>query len=437
MHEIGVNYDHYLVIVKGNQGHPGRAARIRARRDREDLRPRVRFRGFAQVRVGNPLEITPIRKRETELNPRRGSARLRANRFAPLQTVDRPKPGKLRDQDGWQAGCARKRVLPSRFLIGLSRASDETRRKGLLNPSDPQLLRGRVARRGRLARRPPRRRPSELAPLGPFDPSAGLECGQRRTARQEGPEEVLHGQDEDAVAQEALLPAVEQDRYPFAVNENPPSQMADLLRFRQLEWRISGRGSRKGASPGEGAGAASAAPAPVGVRSARPFVPSATGARPFVLLSFRPVVLAPRKGAAFPGARPRTTGRRDDRIAPARLRDEGDAFSSSRQLVVSSFSRRGRGRLSPQHGLRGLPCSASTPFPHAQFAKSQRNCCRSVPKVSRFRIWMHDGCRATDSDHRQTRRNNENQHTVHKPVQTVLPHSKRIRVPSGFRLALR
>ena len=167
MHEIGVNYDHYLVIVKGNQGHPGRAARIRARRDREDLRPRVRFRGFAQVRVGNPLEITPIRKRETELNPRRGSARLRANRFAPLQTVDRPKPGKLRDQDGRQAGCARKRVLPSRFLIGLSRASDETRRKGLLNPSDPQLLQGRLASRGRLARHSPRRRPSELAPLGP------------------------------------------------------------------------------------------------------------------------------------------------------------------------------------------------------------------------------------------------------------------------------
>lgn len=118
------------------------------------------------------MEITPIRKRETELNPRRGSARLRANRFAPLQTVDRPKPGKLRDQDGRQAGCVRKHVLPSRFLIGLSRASDETRRKGLLNPSNPQLLRGRLAwrgrlvGRGRLARHPPRRRPSELAPLG-------------------------------------------------------------------------------------------------------------------------------------------------------------------------------------------------------------------------------------------------------------------------------
>ena len=113
------------------------------------------------------MEITPREKRETELNPGRGSARLRANRFAPLQTVDRPKPGKLRDQDGRQAGCVRKRVLPSRFLIGLSRASDETGRKDLLNPSTPQLLRGRIARRGRLARRPPRRRPSALAPLGP------------------------------------------------------------------------------------------------------------------------------------------------------------------------------------------------------------------------------------------------------------------------------
>ena len=199
------------------------------------------------------METTPIRKRETELNPRRGSARLRANRFAPLQTVDRPKPGKLRDQDGRQAGCVRKHVLPSRFLIGLSRASDETRRKDLLNPSTPQLLIGLLARRGRLARHSPRRRPSELASLGPFDPSAGLERGQRRTVRDEGPEEVLHGQDEDAVAQEALLPAVEQDRYLFAVNENPPSLMADLLRFRKLEWRISGHASLKGASPGEGA----------------------------------------------------------------------------------------------------------------------------------------------------------------------------------------
>ena len=232
MHEIGGNYDHCLTIVKGNQGHPGRAARIRARRDREDLRPRVRFRGSAQVRVGNPLEITPIRKRETELNPRRGSARLRANRFAPLQTVDRPKPGKLRDQDGRQAGCVRKHVLPSRFLIGLSRASDETRRKGLLNPSTPQLLRGCLARRGRLTRRPPRRRPSALAPLGPATGGA-----------------------------------------------SPPGE---------------------------------------------------------------PSRIAPRTWAVFPGAQPRTTRRRDDTTTgslPARLWNEGDDFSSSRQPVVSSSSR--------------------------------------------------------------------------------------------------
>ena len=248
------------------------------------------------------MEITPREKRETELNPRRGSARLCANRFAPLQTVDRPKPGKLRDQDGRQAGCVRKHVLPSRFLIGLSRASDETRGKGLLNPSDPQLLRGRLAWRGRLARRPPRRSPSELAPLGPFDPSAGLERGQRWAARHEGPEEVLHGQDEDAVAQEALLPAVEQDRYPFAVNENPPSLMADLLRFRQLEWQISGRGSRKGAWPGEGAWR--------GIRRA--------------------------------GAR-----RRSLRSAPSILRRPGRDLLSCCRFVLSSTSR-GRGKAFPR-----------------------------------------------------------------------------------------
>ena len=266
------------------------------------------------------MEITPIRKRETELNPRPGSARLCANRFAPLQTVDRPKPGKLRDQDGRQAGCARKRVLPSRFLIGLSRASDETRRKGLLNPSDPQLLRGRVARRGRLARRPPRRRPSELAPLGLFDPSAGLERGQRRTARDEGPEEVLHGQDEDSVAQEALLPAVEQDRYPFAVNENPPSLMADLLRFRQIEWRISGHASLKGAPPGEGAWH--------GVRRA--------GARRSALRSA--------------------------------LRSFGDRGATFCPVVVSSCRRPAAdgGNLPPQPGLRRLAKSLRSPIVFAE-----------------------------------------------------------------------
>ena len=291
------------------------------------------------------MEITPIRKRETELNPRPGSARLRANRFAPLQTVDRPKPGKLRDQDGWQAGCARKRVLPSRFLIGLSRASDETRRKGLLNPSDPQLLRGRLAWRGRLARHAPRRRPSELAPLGPIDPSAGLERGQRRTARHEGPEEVLHGQDEDAVAQEALLPAVEQDRYPFAVNKNPPSLMADLLRFRQLEWRIFSRGSRKGSWLGEGAwrGVRRAGARRSSLRSAPPLVGRALRA------SRRALHRAPgRPSPALSQGRrdDRTTGRQD-RPLPAL----GTRGTISRR-PVSSSSR--RPREAPKLSSRGV-----------------------------------------------------------------------------------
>ena len=296
------------------------------------------------------MEITPIRKRETELNPRPGSARLRANRFAPLQTVDRPKPGKLRDQDGWQAGCARKRVLPSRFLIGLSRASDETRRKGLLKPSTPQLLIGLLARRGRLARHSPRRRPSELAPLGPFDPSAGLECGQRRTARQEGPEEVLHGQDEDAVAQEAFLAAVEQDRYPFVVNENPPSLMADLLRFRQLEWRIFSRGSRKGAWPGEGAwrGVRRAGARRSSLRSAlRSF--GDRGA------TFCPIVVSSCcRPAADGGGRPSPAngqGRRDDRTTGSPPPAFGTRGTLSRRLVSSSSR---RPREAPKLSSRGV-----------------------------------------------------------------------------------
>ena len=174
---------------------------IRARRDREDLRVRVRFPPIERVRgkasasrwrlVRKPFGDHPEREARTELNPRRGSDRLCANRFAPLQTVDRPKPGKLRDQDGRQAGCVRKHVLPSRFLIGLSRASDETRRKGLLNPSDPQLL------RGRLARRPPRRRPSALGgpARGPggSPPRAGRGCRRSGSAPprgRAGPESV-------------------------------------------------------------------------------------------------------------------------------------------------------------------------------------------------------------------------------------------------------
>lgn len=353
MHKIGVNYDHYLAIVKGNQGHPGRAARIRARRDREDLRPRVRFRGFAQVRVRNPLEITPREKRETELNPRRGSARLRANRFAPLQTVDRPKPGKLRDQDGWQAGCARKRVLPSRFLIGLSRASDETRRKGLLNPSTPQLLIGLLARRGRLARHSPRRRPSEFAPLGLFDPSAGLECGQWRTARQEGPEEVLHGQDEDAVAQEALLPAVEQDRYPFVVNENPPSLMADLLRFRQMEWRISGHARSRGRLARRPQRRRPSALAPLGPSFLRRQGRDLLSCRRFVLLS-----TGRGWGKSSPGTRPSPTRQ----VAPLT-----DCLRGAQGLFLTQSSQ------SPRRGLRRNRSGRSAVL-GGRIADSQRFC---------------------------------------------------------------
>ena len=92
-------------------------------------RPRVRFRGFAQVRVGNPLEITPIRKRETELNPRRGSARLRANRFAPLQTVDRPKPGKF-TRSRRPAGRVRVQARPSFALLDRAFPGPRTKREG-------------------------------------------------------------------------------------------------------------------------------------------------------------------------------------------------------------------------------------------------------------------------------------------------------------------
>ena len=267
-----------------------------------------------------------------------------------------------------QAGRrVRKHVLPSRFLIGLSRASDETRRKGLLNPSTPQLLIGLLARRGRLARRPPRRRPSELAPLGPFDPSAGLERGQRRTARDEGPEEVLHGQDEDAVAQEALLPAVEQDRYPFVVNENPPSLMADLLRFRQLEWRISGHGSRKGAPPGEGAwrgvrraGDRGATFCPVVVSSC--CRPAANGG-----------TLPPEPGQSTKGHQdPRTTVSR-----PSFLRRPGRDLLSCRRFVLLSTGRGGGGGLPrnpaiadpPIRSAPRLSSRSAGPFPHAKFAK--------------------------------------------------------------------
>lgn len=231
------------------------------------------------------METTPIRKRETELNPRRGSARLHANRFAPLQTVDRPKPGKLRDQDGRQAGCVRKHVLPSRFLIGLSRASDEPRRKGLLNPSDPQLLRGRLARRGRLvgrgrlARHPPRRRPSELAPLGPATGGASPPGEPSRIA-------------------------------PRTWGRLPRRTAKDDGTTRRRDDRI--------------------APSPPWERGGRFLVVPSTR---------RPVVLPPRKGATSPAL---GQGRRDDRTTGSPPPAFGTRGTISRR-PVSPSSRRPRG----------------------------------------------------------------------------------------------
>lgn len=111
----------------------------------------------------------------------------------------------------------------------------------------------------------------------------------------------------------------------------PPIGMADF--------RLA---SRKGASPGEGAwhGIRRAGAHRSSLRSAlRSF--GDRGA------TFCPVVVSSccrlaAEGGGFSRRTDKddtTTGRHDDRIAPARLRDEGDDFSSSRQLVVSSSSR--------------------------------------------------------------------------------------------------
>ena len=75
------------------------------------------------------METTPIRKRETELNPRRGSARLRANRFAPLQTVDRPKPGKF-TRSRRPAGRVRAHARPSFALLDRAFPGPRTKREG-------------------------------------------------------------------------------------------------------------------------------------------------------------------------------------------------------------------------------------------------------------------------------------------------------------------
>ena len=147
--------------------------------------------------------------------------------------------------------------------------------------------------------------------------------------------------------------------------------------FESVDSTAFARTHRQARAPGE----ASAAPAPVGARSARPL--RSFGARG--MISRRLVSSSSRRppaaeGGGFPHERPRTTGRRDDRIAPARLRDEGDDYSSSRQLVVPSSSRRGRGRPSlapaladsPSLPTPRSPARSAKPFLHAKVAKSAK-----------------------------------------------------------------
>ena len=74
---------------------------------------------MAPLPPGTLLETARPRSAKTELIRSRVSGRLRAIRFAPLQTVDHPKPGKFHDRDGKLAGCVYTHVLPSRFSIGL------------------------------------------------------------------------------------------------------------------------------------------------------------------------------------------------------------------------------------------------------------------------------------------------------------------------------
>ena len=74
---------------------------------------------------------------------------------------------------------------------------------------------------------------------------------------------------------------------------------------------------------------------PSELASLGPIDPSATGARPFVLRSFRPVVDRPRMGEIFPGARPidkRTSGPQDNSLPPL-----VPSASGVRPFVLLSF----------------------------------------------------------------------------------------------------
>ena len=248
------------------------------------------------------METTPIRKRETELNPGRGSARLRANRFAPLQTVDRPKPGKF-TRSRRPAGRVRAHARPSFALLDRAFPGPRTKREGrALLTENWQHWNWQQFHIGNMGR---------VLPV--------CECCQSP-----GP-----------IANAPGLPAALRGR--AAV---PAAAGGLSTKIRHRQWRIcfhsaSWNGGSLAALPSrEGAWLDSVALAPIGSRSARPRDPLAVWARPFVLLSCRPFVDRPRSGGGPP---PRSgQGRQDDattrrRIAPARLRSEGDAFSSSRR----------------------------------------------------------------------------------------------------------
>ena len=149
----------------------------------------------------------------------------------------------------------------------------------------PRFPRGRLATRGCLARRPPRRRPSALAPLGPFDPSA---TGARPF--------VLS----------SFRPVVDRPQMGELFPRNPANRQKDI--------RTPGQQSPAPRSFGD----RGATFCPIVVSSCRR--PAAEGGR-----------LSP------PGERPRTTRRRDDTTTGsplASIRCAGESFSSTRQPVV-------------------------------------------------------------------------------------------------------
>ena len=163
-----------------------------------------------------------------------------------------------------------------------------------------------------------------------------LRAGRLARAARAEQEEVVPGcgkKTADGFHEVGILP-----RNPFVVNENPPSLMADLLRFRQLEWRIFSRGSRKGAWPGEGArrGMRRAGARRSSLRSA----PSILRRPGRGLSSCCRVVLSSSgrgRGKAFPrrtAKDDRTTGRQDRPLPPSERGGRFLVVPSARRLVV-------------------------------------------------------------------------------------------------------